>query len=225
MIFETASRRDVLKGLLLAGTAIALIGAVGLPSVPALAAEQTKYPMDEMMAPSALPDVVQGKADAPVTIVEYASMTCPHCAAFHATTWPTLKSKYLDAGKARFTLREFPLDQRAAAAFMLARCSGDKRNALVDLMFDKQEAWAFGPADKFVSTLSNFVKQTGLSQEAFDACLKDQKLYQDVNAVRTKGSDAYKVDATPTFFFNGVKQSGEISVTRLDEILAPLLKS
>ena len=222
MIFETASRRDVLKGLLLAGTAIALIGAVGLPSVPALAAEQTKYPMDEMMAPSALPDVVQGKADAPVTIVEYASMTCPHCAHFHATVFPWLVKTYIDTGKAKFILREFPLDPLAAAAFMLARCEGpDKRNAVTDLLFDQQQSWAYN--DKPLEALRNALKLTGMSQDQFDTCLKDQKLQDQVYAVSDRGGKTFGVSATPTFFVNGEKLTGEVNQESLAKILDPLV--
>jgi protein-disulfide isomerase len=105
---------------------------------------QTNVPMDQLMAPGALPDVVEGKADGRVTMVEYASMTWVHCAAFYADTWPALKKKYVDAGKAKFILREFPLDPLAAAAFMLARCAGpDRRDAIVDLLFTEQKQWAF----------------------------------------------------------------------------------
>ena len=89
--------------------------------------------------PNGLPDVVQGKANAPVTIIEYASMTCTHCAAFHAETYPTLESKYIETGKVKFILREYPLDALAAAAFMVARCMDDKRTAMVDLLFDAAE--------------------------------------------------------------------------------------
>ena len=96
------------------------------------------------MAGEALPDIALGSSDAPVTIIEYASMTCPHCAAFYANTFPDLKSKYIDTGKVRFIFREFPLDPLAAAAFMLARCAGDdKRNAIVDLLFAQQKNWAY----------------------------------------------------------------------------------
>jgi protein-disulfide isomerase len=108
-----------------------LMAALGLSAVPfgARAQDAGSVPVEELMAAEALPDVVLGKADAPVTIVEYASMTCTHCAAFHAETYPTLKSKYIDTGKVRFILREFPLDPLATAGFMLARCAGeDKRS-------------------------------------------------------------------------------------------------
>lgn len=135
-------------------------------------AEGASVPVDQLMAAEALPDLSIGKSDAPVTIVEYASMTCSHCAAFYATTFPILKSKYIDAGKVRFILREFPLDPLATAGFMLARCAGDdKRDAIVDLLFAQQKNWAF--TDKPVESLANLVKQAGIGQDAFGACLKN----------------------------------------------------
>ena len=157
-------------------------------------------------------------------MIEYASMTCTHCAAFHAESWPTLKAKYIDTGKVRFVLREFPLDPLATAGFMLGRCAGpDKRNAITDLLFDQQKNWAF--VDKPVEALENTVKQAGITHDAFESCLKDQALYNKVNAERDAAGKDFHVDATPTFFINGVKHPGELSVGELDKILEPLVKS
>lgn len=200
---------------------LALAFAVG--AFPAFAADQT-FPTAQLMAEPPLPDLWQGSKDAPVTIIEYASMTCTHCAAFHAETWPTLKTNYIDTGKARFVLREFPLDPLATAGFMLGRCAGpDKRNAVLDLLFDQQKNWAF--VDKPVEALQNTVKQAGITQEAFQTCLKDQKLYGQVNAERDAAGKAFKVEATPTFYINGTQHAGELSVDELDKILRPLVKS
>lgn len=202
---------------------LALAAVAGLAAAPALAADQT-FPVAALMAEPALPDMWQGAKDAPVTIIEYASMTCTHCAAFHAETWPTLKGKYIDTGKVRFVLREFPLDPLATAGFMLGRCAGpEKRNAILDLLFDQQKNWAF--VDKPVVALENTVKQAGITHDAFEACLKDQKLLGQVNAERDKAAQDFKVDATPTFYINGTKHAGELSVPDLDKILAPLVKS
>ena len=173
------------------------------------------------MAPNALPDVVQGKADAPVTIVEYASMTCTHCAAFHAETYPTLQSKYIEPGKVKFILREFPLDALAAAAFMIARCMDDKRTAMVDLLFTQQRNWAFVP--KPVDALEGIVKQAGLSSDAFKKCLDDRALYQKVLDVRQRASDKFQIASTPTFFVNGTRTTGEVSPDVLAKIIDPLL--
>lgn len=177
-----------------------------------------KVSLVELLAPNALPDVVEGKADAPVTIIEYASMTCSHCAAFHRDVYPALKKNYIDTGKVKFVLREFPLDPLATAAFMLARNSGDKRDAVVDLLFAQQKNWAF--VDKPLDGLANVLKQTGLGQEAFEATLKDQQLYENVNKVRDRAAEKFGINSTPTFFINGDRYSGEISEADFDKIIA-----
>ncbi len=178
-------------------------------------------PMGDLMAKEALPDIVQGAPNAPITIVEYASMTCSHCAHFHETVYPTLVKSYVDTGKVKFILREFPLDPLATAGFMLARCGGvDKRNAVVDLLFTQQKNWAF--VDKPLEALSSLLKQTGMSQASFEACLKDQKLYDAINDVRERGSQKFGVTATPTFYVNGTKVTGELNTDTLAKILDPL---
>src|ERR1700759_320037 len=206
------SRRDLLKlgaalGLAFGGPYLLTPG-VGL-------AQNTKVDVTQLMADQALPDVVEGEANAPVTIGEYASMTCSHCAAFHNQVYPTLKSKYIDTGKAKLILREFPLDPLATAGFMLARCSGDKREAMIQLLFAQQKNGAF--VDKPLDGLLNVVKQTGMSQESFEKCLKDQALYDKINQVRDRGAEKFNVNATPTFFVNGKRISGEMTVDQLDK--------
>jgi protein-disulfide isomerase len=189
---------------------------------PALA-QGADVAVSELMAPGTLPDIPLGASDAPVTIIEYASMTCTHCAAFSVTTFPELKKKYVDTGKVRFILREFPLDPIATAGFMLARCSGDsKRNAVVDLLFAQQKNWAF--TQKPLETLAGLLKQTGMSQASFDACLKDQALYDKILKVHDRAADKFGVSATPTFFINGKREKGEISLEALDKLLEPLVK-
>jgi protein-disulfide isomerase len=178
---------------------------------------------EELMRPGPLPDLVLGKADAPVTIIEYASMTCPHCASFHKTTYPALKSKYVDTGKVRFIFREFPLDELAVAASMLARCAGGEKSlVLIDVLFASQDKWAVRDP---LPALLQIAKQAGFTQATFDACLKDQKLYNDLLAMRERGSKDYKVESTPTLFINGKMQKGGVSIEELDKLLAPYLKS
>ena len=216
-MFVPSTRRQLICGAVLTGVALPAVlrgGAAFAQTKPDDTA--TTIPLDQLMAEGPLPDMWIGSKDAPVTIVEYASMTCPHCAAFHAETWPTLKSKYIDTGKARFVLREFPLDPLATAGFMLARCAGaDKRNAITDLLFDQQKNWAF--VDKPVDALAATVKQAGITQAQFETCLKDQKLYDQVNQTRDQASTKFKIDATPTFFINGKKYTGELSVAQMDK--------
>ena len=178
---------------------------------------------EELMRPGALPDLVLGKADAPVTIIEYASMTCPHCANFHKTTYPALKTKYIETGKVRFIFREFPLDDLAVAASMLARCAGgEKSMALIDVLFASQDKWATRDP---IPALLQIAKQAGFTQASFDTCLKDQKLYNDILAVRERGSKEFKVESTPTLFVNGKLQKGGATIEELDKLIQPLLKS
>jgi protein-disulfide isomerase len=169
-----------------------------------------------------LGDVVLGSPDAKVTIIEYASLTCSHCAAFHKNTYPLLKSRYIDTGQVRFVMREFPLDPLATAGFMLARCDGnDKYYPVSDLLFEQQRNWAF--SDKPLDALQQLMRQAGFSQEKFKACLSDQKLYDAVNAVRDRGAETFKVNSTPTFFINGQRYPGNMSIDELERIIKPLL--
>jgi protein-disulfide isomerase len=171
-----------------------------------------------LAAPQALPDVVQGKADAPATIIEYASLTCSHCAAFHKETWPAIKAKYVDTGKAKFILREFPLDPLSVGAFMLARCAGEKREAVIDRLFDRQSEWAFTANPVF--HLKEQVVAAGMSEGDFDACLKNQTLLKAVETERADAAAKLKINSTPTFFVDGVELPGEHGLDKIDEILA-----
>ncbi len=177
--------------------------------------------MAELLKPGALPDMSLGKADAPVTIVEYASMTCPHCAHFHATTLPELKTKYIDAGKARMIFREFPFDPRAEAGFMLARCSKDNYFPMVDVLFKQQQVWA--AVDNAKDALLQISRLAGFTQEQFESCLTDQKLLDDIRAVRARGTDEFKVDSTPTFFINGKQYKGALTIAEMSAIIDPML--
>lgn len=177
--------------------------------------------MEKLLAPGPLPEKVYGQAEAPVTIVEYASMTCGHCAAFHTTTFPELKAKYIDTGKAKLILREFPFDPRAEAGFMLARCSQDKYFAMVEVLFRQQESWV--RVQDARAALLQIARLAGFSQESFEACLTDQKLLMDVRAVKDRGEKEFGVDATPTFFIDGKKYAGAMSIGEFSAIIDPLL--
>ncbi|MAW87422.1 MAG: disulfide bond formation protein DsbA [Phyllobacteriaceae bacterium] len=177
------------------------------------------YDAAKVAEEGALPDLWLGDENAPVTIVEYASATCGHCATFHNDTWPELKKRYVETGKVRFVLREFPFDPRATAAFMLARCSGDNYHPLVDVLFKTQRNWAGAPGDQFLSTLYNTVKIAGFSQEDFNACLRDQELLDKVNAVRNRAADEFGIEATPTFLINGKKYAGAMPIEQFAAII------
>jgi protein-disulfide isomerase len=174
---------------------------------PALAEERKggspgQVSVEELMQPGPLPDFTFGSPNAPITLVEYASLTCPHCAAFHNNVLPQLRQKYIATGRVRLVLREFPLDNLAAAASMLGRCAGEgKAFALFAVLFARQNEWAF--VDKPVPELFRFAKLADFTKASFDACLKDQKLLDDIAAIRTRASKQFGVTVTPTFFVNG----------------------
>ncbi|PWK68135.1 DsbA family protein [Aminobacter sp. AP02] len=182
---------------------------------------QGSVDMAKLLEAGSLPDMQLGKADAPVTIVEYASMTCPHCAHFHETTLPELKTKYIDTGKARLIYREFPFDPLAEAGFMLARCSKDNYFPMVDVLFKQQQSWAASQTPK--DALLQISKLAGFTQESFEACLTDQKLLDDIRAVRARGEKDFKVDSTPTFFINGNVYKGAMTIDEMSAVIDGML--
>ena len=216
---------------LIAGTA-SLAAAAGLgtfASVPAALAQKKpegpdEISLEELMKPGGLPEMAIGDPKAKVTIVEYASMTCGHCAAFHNKTFPEIKAKYVDTGKVYFILREFPLENLSAGAFMLARCAGgEKTYPLVGVLFQRQDEWAVrnNPTLK----LFEIAKQAGFTEESFKACLTDQALLEKISAVRQRADDKFGVRATPTFFINGRRmKTPTYLLADFDKVLEPLLK-
>ncbi len=200
--------RRLVAASLFAAAALALAAAPGI-------AQQKKGPppagevsVEELMKPGTLPDLAIGKADAPVTIVEYASLTCGHCATFHTTVYPKLKEKYVDTGKVRLVLRDFPLDNLAAAAAMLARCTpADKAFGLIGELFAKQDQWAFVQGNP-VPTLFKVAEANGFTKESFDKCLQDQKLLEGITGTRERANKSFQVRSTPTFFVNGRRLDG-----------------
>ena len=201
--------------------ALGAVAAATVAMMPVLAQAQQDVAA-ELAKESPLGDIALGDPKAPVTVIEYASMTCTHCAHFNATTFPVLKAKYIDTGKVRYILREFPLDPLAAAGFMLARCAGkDKFYPVVDLLFQQQQNWAF--VDKPVDALLATVKQAGFTKESFEACLNDQKMLDAVNEVRQRASDKLGVNSTPTFFINGKKETGALEPDAMSKIIDALL--
>jgi protein-disulfide isomerase len=212
-VFGMVDRRSLLRLMALSGALLP----VGLGMAHA---ETMK--MEDLAVEGPLGDVFIGAPDAKVAIIEYASMTCSHCANFSTKIFPLVKEKYIDTGKVRFTLREFPFDPLATAAFMLARCKGnDKYYAMVDLLFAQQKAWT--GSDKPTEALLSVVRQAGFTQESFETCLKNKAIYDGVNFVKERGAKVFGVDSTPTFFINGEKRSGSISIEDMDKILTPLL--
>jgi protein-disulfide isomerase len=167
-----------------------------------------------------------GNDKAPVTIIEYASMTCPHCATFQETTFPELKKRYIDTGKVRYIFREFPLDNLAAATFMLARCAGKddpaKYFAMIDTMFSQQRTWA---VEKPLPPLLALSKQAGFTEQSFNACLANQQVLDGIESIRQRAIKEFKVQSTPTFFINGTAYPGALSIGDMAKAIDPLLKS
>lgn len=230
---ETAARQPHLptnRRQLLAGSAALLaVAASAHLGGPAGAQRRgngpAEVPVEDLMKTvEGLPDVALGPADAKVVVVEYASMTCGHCASFHKEVFPQIKTKYIDGGKIRFIMREFPLDNLAAAASMLARCApADKVYPMVDMLFATQADWAFTQGNP-VPKLFEIAKQAGFTQDSFDKCLTNQKLLDQINMQRTRGSEQFGISATPSFFINGKKLQGAPSLASFEAMIDPLLK-
>jgi protein-disulfide isomerase len=191
-----------------------------------LIADAMAQSASDVAKPVSLPDMALGPANASVTITEFASMTCPHCAAFNEAVFPKIKSEYIDTGKVRYVFREFPLDVKATAGSMLARCiakdDAGKYFAVIDLLFKQQNDWV---PKNTAETLGRIGKQAGLSQQAVEACLKDQALLDKIAADQKFASEVLKVNSTPTFFVNGDMIRGETSFEEFDKKIKSLLKS
>jgi protein-disulfide isomerase len=208
------------RALLVGASALALVTYAD-PAARALA--QTKVPDADLAPAGPLGDLVMGAENAPVTIIEYASMTCPHCAQFQARTFPKLKERYIDTGKVRFIFREFPLDPLAAGAFMLARCADkDKYFAIIDLLFGTQRDWV---VPNPLQPLLNVAKQAGYTEETFNACLKNQQVLDGIQNVRDRAAKVLNVESTPTFFVNGKRVLGDVSIEDLEKEMKPYLKA
>jgi protein-disulfide isomerase len=211
-----STRRDVMLG----GAAL---GALALGGT-GFAQAQASLNMAEVLAATnpALPDLVYGPADAKVTIIEYASTTCSHCARFHNDVWPDLKAKYVDTGKVRFIFRNFILNPLDTAASMLSYCGpAERRGAFVEFLFKQQDKWAFTSTP--LDALLTMARQAGFTQESFNACLQRKDLYDALNAVKDKAADGFKISSTPTLIINGQVHRGALSMAELDKILQPLV--
>lgn len=225
------NRRTLLEGLAataLTGAAIAspwdtlVTSRMSTGSYSLVSAASAQANIDDLMVAGPLGEQAIGDPNAPITVVEYASMTCSHCAHFHKTIFPELRKKYVDTGKVRFILREFPLDPLAAGAFMLARCSGpDRYFDFVDVLFHQQEDWT--RTNDPVTALFTISKQAGFTQESFDSCLSNQQMLDGVNWVKERAAEKFDVRSTPTFFVNGEIHPGVQTLEEFDKLFEPLL--
>ena len=162
-----------------------------------------------------------GNPDAPVTIIEYSSLTCPHCAHFHNDILPDLKERYITSGKVRLVYRDFPLDQRALEASVLTHCSGpDRYYGFIDVLFKQQQMWARA---EDLGPLRQIGRLAGLSESDMDSCLADQALIDSILKVRLDGQEEYDIGSTPTFVIGDEVVSGARDADEFAEIIDPLL--
>ena len=199
--------------LRLSGSLVAVLGLWTLVWLPLVLAES---------AAAQVEDHALGDPNAPVTIIEYASLTCPHCADFHEQVLPQLKERYIAPGKVRMIYRDFPLDQRALAAASLAHCAGPERYfGFLDVLFQTQENWA--RADDYLVALKRLGKLGGLREAEMDACLADEELTNRILQTRLDAQDQHEISSTPTFIIDGKAYSGTRDIEEFGELIDPLL--
>ncbi len=174
---------------------------------PSRAADRA-WPIDEVM----------GKKDAPITIIEYSSLTCPHCADFHEKTLPRVKADWIDTGKAKLILRDFPLDPFAQAAAMISHCSGDRYFSFIAAFFHTQAEWV--RAESPLGALEEVAKVGGMEPNQVEKCLDDRPLLDEINARKIDSEQTYGVNQTPTFIINGKKFAGDMSYEQFAKLLA-----
>lgn len=203
---------QITRRMLLAAPAV-------LAFAPAARAQDKPVDLAALNAPPEYGEMAMGPDTAKVTVIEYASATCPHCAAFHKETFPALKKEYIDTGKIRFVFREFPLNDAALAGFMLARCAPkEKYFPIMDVIYTTLAEWTKDP----LAGLGGIAQQAGFTKEQFDACMKNETVAKQILAVRSKG-ETFGVGGTPTFFVNGKVLNGESSIEEFRKTIDPLL--
>ena len=214
-----ASLRRLAFAAVLSVAALAAHGALAATAAPE---PDRTVDMATVLKPGTLPELSLGDA-AGLPMIEYGSLTCPHCAAFSREVLPELKKDYIDTGKVRYIFREFSRNPLDVAAFVLARCVGDdKALAAIELLFSEQDKWAF--VDKPLEPLIAAMRPTGLSHDQAMACLKDQAKADAIVGIGKRASDEIKMNGTPTFVIDGKVYGGELTMDQLRAILDPLIK-
>ncbi len=187
---------------------------------PALAQATKTVDLTDLMTPPAEGEMSLGQDTAKVTVIEYASASCPHCAAFYTDVFVKLKTDYIDTGKVKFIFREFPHNDQGMAAFMVARCSPkEKYFPLIDIFFQTQQKWVPDAYNK----LKDIAKQTGMSETDFEACLKNEKIAKGIWDVRDTADKKYGVTGIPTIFVNGKAFEGERTFEAMKAVIDPLV--
>ena len=164
-----------------------------------------------------------GKEDAPIQVIEYASMTCGHCAAFEKSTYPQIKENYIDTGKVRFVMRPMPWDNRALAVSLIAMCAPrDQYENFVSAFFSTQTQWA--TSKTFLEDVKKIARLGGMDGDMVEKCVADPDLRKVVDAGIEMGTKTLEVQATPTFFINGEKVEGALPYAELANYLDEMLK-
>lgn len=205
--------------------AVAAVVAAGVfvAGIGADAAFSRAYAADETKAetPAAFNEIVYGDPDAPVTIVEYASLTCPHCANFHTEMLPLLKERLLDTGKAKLVFKDFPLDQLALRAAVMVRCNtGPRSRAMLDVLFNTQSSW--GNSSDPVGSLLNIGRAAGMTDQDIEACFNNQEIVDGVIQQRLEGEQTYQVNSTPSFVIDGTLYSGGMTIEQFEQVVKSL---
>jgi protein-disulfide isomerase len=212
------SRRNAMRALaLLPG--FATLGAAHAQTAPK---PDSTVDMAKALELGPLPELSIGDA-AGLSVIEYGSATCPHCAHFARDVWPAFKKAYVDTGKVRFIFREYSRNNLDVAAFMLARCVGDdKTYATIELLFASQDAWAFGgnPLEGLMTAL----RPTGVSRDKTTACLNDQAKADALAQIVKNADEKFNISGTPSFIIDGKLYGGALSLEELDAILKPIVK-
>jgi len=200
--------------LRLTGSLVAVLGLWILVWLPLVLSESSAAELSEQAI---------GDPNAPVTIIEYASLTCPHCATFHEDVLPALKERYIAPGKVRLIYRDFPLDERALAAAKVAHCAGPERYfGFIDVLFQTQSSWA--RAEDHIAALKQLGKLGGLSEQQIDACLADEELTDNILQRRLDAQNQSDITSTPSFVIDGETITGVQDVEDLAELIDPLLE-
>ena len=212
----TFTRRTTL--VLGAAATIAVLGG----AVPALAADGDMQDVAKLMSPDGMADKPLGSPDAKVTLIEYASPTCPHCAIFHNETYPAFKTTYVDSGKVLFVLRPFVRNVLDAVVFMLAEAAGaEKYYDVVATYFRTQNDWAASSTPR--DAMLGIAKQLGFTEESFEAALTNQELFTGMEKMRDQAMNQFGLTGTPTFYLNGKQLTGDKTLEQLAAEINPLL--
>ena len=207
---------ELAKGAVIVVIAVLGLSGCGGGAVPADTAAPLK---DQMLEPGALGEREYGNRNAPVTIIEYASLTCPHCRNYHAKVFPKVKRQYVDTGKVRYIIREFPIGRSAGTAAIATRCvPKNKYLPLVEAYLSRQSEWV--SQDVRPDAIYSIAKSSGLSRAAFDKCRSNQTIIDGLTDVKQRGRK-YGVIGTPTLFINGQKLQGAVTFEEVKALIQP----